>query len=467
MSTTECPKRWIGLIVAAVGLAVWPGCVGEEVPEARIKTPHPPLSLVVVTPHNERIQEKFEVGFTEWHAGEYKRVVNMHWVTRGTPQCQAYIQEATASSEIITRRMVPDLMFGGGITDHRWLIERGLARPISTPLAEEEPIPASLLGVPLRDEQGYWHATALTSFGIFCNRQACVQRGLSLPKTWGDLAQPAYYGWVALADPTRSGSNRFCLSLVLQRYGWDEGWGLVLRMAANARTLLPGSEDVIDGVASGMCLAGPSVNFNAQHRAMADGGERLAFIEPADAGAITPDVMTVLTYGSSPDVAERFMRYCLSEQGQALWSLGDRPAEESAPAVAGEPLYRYPVQPTMYDKYAGWLLVESNPFERDSDFLVDMALEQRQARIIAPLLLAACGENHVLLQRAWGAIIDAGLPTGPLAELTRPPFDEQTAYELGVRYDKGGDEARALADEWAGQFRAKYWKVLKELGKDK
>ena len=110
MSTSECPRRWIGLIVAAVGSVVWPGCVGEEVPEARIKTPHPPLSLVVVTPHNERIREKFEVGFTEWHAGEYKRVVNMHWVARGTPQCQAYIQETTASSEIIKRRMVPDLI---------------------------------------------------------------------------------------------------------------------------------------------------------------------------------------------------------------------------------------------------------------------------------------------------------------------------------------------------------------------
>ena len=73
----------------------------------------------------------------------------------------------------------------------------------------------------------------------------------------------------------------------------------------------------------------------------------------------------------------------------------------------------------------------------------------------------------MLLQRAWGAIIDAGLPAGPLAELTKPLFDEQTAYELGVRYDQGGDEARALAEEWAGQFRAKYWKVLKELGKDK
>ncbi|MHC4091045.1 MAG: hypothetical protein ACYSVY_12370, partial [Planctomycetota bacterium] len=71
----------------------------------------------------------------------------------------------------------------------------------------------------------------------------------------------------------------------------------------------------------------------------------------------------------------------------------------------------------------------------------------------------ACGENHILLQRAWKAVIDSDMPDAALAELTRPLFDEQKAYEFGARYESS-DEAYGLAVDWAAAFRAKYEKVL-------
>ena len=115
----------------------------------------------------------------------------------------------------------------------------------------------------------------------------------------------------------------------------------------------------------------------------------------------------------------------------------------------------------MYEKFAGRLAVSDNPFQHTTDFKIDMGLEQKQARIIGPLLLAACGEsdNHILLQRAWKAVIDAGLPADALAELTRPPFDEETAYDLGLKYETS-DESYGLAVDWASAFRKKYEKVL-------
>ena len=465
-SRTVRPVFLLAGVAAAMGQ---PGCTAETIPEAKIEPAEPPLRLVVVTPHNQRIQAKFEQGFAEWHQAQFKKAVDIQWVTRGTPQCLTYIQEA-AEGAVAPRRLAPDLMFGGGITDHQWLVDHGLAKPVvGTPLPEEASVPPTLLGVPLRDRQGYWQATALTSFGMLCNRQACAERGVPEPKTWADLAEPAYRGWVALADPARSGSNRFCLNLILQRHGWDKGWGLVLRMAANARALLPSSSEVIASVSSGLCLAGPSVNFNALHEAARVGGERLAFVAPADATAITPDVMTVLNFASSPELAERLVRYCLSEEGQVLWSVRDTPVDETKGIAGwqspGDILYRYPVVPAIYDQYADRLSVAGNPFKRQSDFRVDMALEQKQARIIAPLLLAACGENHVLLQRAWQAVIDAGLPAEALAELTRPPFDESTAYELGTRHEQGGAQADQLAKEWSAAFRTRYRKVLDRLGR--
>ena len=453
-------KNALCLFVVCVVAAWLSGCDGSDVPEAKIEHGPRPLQLVIVTPHNETIREAFERGFAEWHEREHDQPVLVRWIHRGTPECVDYVAAAASDSEMALRHLAPDLMFGGGVTEHRLLAERGFARPVACPLPQEADFPKSLLGVPVVDEHGYWHASALTGFGILCHRQACSRRGVSEPKTWADLAEPAYYGWVAMADPRRSGSNRFCLDLILQRHGWEQGWGLVLRMAANCRTLLPSSEDVIRSVSSGMCLAGPSVNFAALQEA-ARCGDRLSFVSPTEANAITPDLITVTNYAASTELADRFVQYCLTDEGQALWSMpgGQLDAQES---LRYETLFRYPVVPSFYDRYAGQLAVADNPFSLKSDFVLNVDLEQKQAKIVGPLLAAACGDNHILLQRAWKAVVDAGMPAGPLAELTKPLVSEEEAYQLGARYESGED-AEALAAEWSAKFREKYEKVLAEL----
>lgn len=456
-------ERFIrNLAVVGLAIAAVTGCDDTSVREARIDPAPPPSRLVIVTPHNETIRRTFYEGFSEYYDQTHDQPVAIQWIHRGSPQCVECIEDAATNSEIALRGLAPDLMFGGGVTEHQRLVEMGLARPMKAKAPEEALLPKTLLGVPLLDEQNYWHATALSGFGIFVNRRACIEREIAAPRTWADLADPAYYGWVAMADPARSGSNRFCLGLILQRHGWDEGWSLILRTAANCRALFPSSSEAITAVSSGLCLSGYSVNFVALQEAQRHDAGRLDYVSPADASAITPDLITVAKYASVPDLAEEFVRYCLSEEGQALWSLrGGRPgAEEGA---SQRTLFRYPVLPTMYEKYADKLAVGDNPFERTSDFAVDMELERKQAAIVVPLLAAACGDNHILLQRAWKAVIDRGLPEDAVAELTKPLFTEAEALELGARYQRG-EEAGELDAQWAASFREKYEKVLAMLG---
>jgi len=451
----------VWLLVAA-GLFLVGGCGDSGVPEATMGSASPPQRLVVVTPHNENIRRAFERGFSDWHGREHGDPVAIHWVRRGTPQCVDYVEDAATNDEVALRRLAPDLMFGGGVTEHRLLAEKGLARALAMPLSEEEALPDSLMGVPLKDEQGFWHATALSTFGIVYHRPGCEGRGLPTPRTWRDLADPAYRGWIAMADPTRSGSNRFCLGLILQKHGWREGWGVILRLAANCRTLMPASGEVISTVSSGMCLAGLSVNFAALQEAAASGEGRLEFVSPPEANAITPDLISMVKYASAPELAERFVDYCLSEEGQALWALrGGRVA--GGDDFAHDTLFRYAVVPGMYERHADKLAVAGNPFEQRSEFRFDMERERRLAPVVGPLVVAACGENHILLQRTWGALIAAGLPAEPLAELTRPLFDENTAIQLGQQYARPGEAAKLTA-EWSARFRQKYESVLAALG---
>src|SRR5207253_11415913 len=78
-----------------------------------------------------------------------------------------------------------------------------------------------------------WFGTALSSFGIVYNRDVLRYLGLPEPRTWADLRDARYHGWIALADPTRSGAARATFMVVVERAmqdavdagrSADEGW---------------------------------------------------------------------------------------------------------------------------------------------------------------------------------------------------------------------------------------------------
>jgi hypothetical protein len=109
--------------------------------------------------------------------------------------------------------------------------------------------------------------------------------------------------------------------------------------------------------------------------------------------------------------------------------------------------------------------MRENPMKMDFGLKLDVDKTRQQDSIVKPLVTAACGENHVLLQRAWKAVIDAGMPAEAVAVLTKPPFNERTAFELGAKYEAADREVadKMLAD-WSADFRSRYEKVLSSVG---
>ena len=439
-----------------MALLMLAGC--EEAPVAVVAPPYPQAEkLVVVTPHNELIRAVFERAFSDWHNKEFQKYVEIDWITMGTPQCVQYVLDSAQSDAAHAGRSVPDVMFGGGVSDHGVIAAKGLARPVDLGELEAQ-LPASIAGIATRDGENRWHSSALSGFGMLVNAKACEQRGIAPPQGWADLADPRFFGWVALADPERSGSNRQCLTIVLQKYGWEKGWGIILRMAANARALAASSEEVISSTASGLCLAGLTVNFNGLRAMEEHPAGTLAYVNPADASAITPDVLTVLALGFHPEVAERFVRFCVGEDGQKAWGV-----KAEFRGGYNDTLYRYPIDPRFYGEQKDQLGVPDNPLKMDSILALDQKVEEELARVVAPLVNAACGDQHVTLQRCWRRMIEAGLPEGALAELTAPIVSESEARTAGETLQAGGEPAKQLVESWAGLFKAKYEKVLAML----
>jgi ABC-type Fe3+ transport system substrate-binding protein len=429
------------------------GC--ERAGDRVVGNPPPrPKRLTVVTPHNEKIRRTFQHNFSAWHVDQRGTSVDFHWIVRGTPECLAYVAETAAALGRDDPRPAPDLMFGGGIADHVLLAERGhsLAIELRDLLAG---IPAAIDGLPTRDEQGRWHATGLSSFGILYNQAACMQRGIAPPASWQDLAEPRFRSWIGLANPSQSGSTRECLLLILQQQGWEQGWATIMRMLANARALVDRSSVALHQVKTGVSLATCAVNFDGMALAAESGGA-LVYVNPPGQTATNPSAISVLKTSADEQLAIDFVRFCLSEAGQKLWGLR---AEQRG--GIGATLYHYPIDPRIYADFADQLALQENPLEQRLGVQIDLERRAEDAGILLPLVRAACGENHVRLQQAWRAVVDAGTPATALSELTALPFEEQELVEMGRQYEVAEPAAAAhLLADWSRVFQARYEQVL-------
>lgn len=451
LKRSKSSRMPISAAAALACAAVFIGCDNDSAKPP----PSPPKRITIVTPHNDAIRSAFSIGFSNWHDKKYGNSVYINWVVRGTPECVSYVESVGQSADRESRREA-DVMFGGGINDHQLLAEHKLSRALKIDDALKD-IPATVGGLPTRDPAGNWFATGLSSFGILYNDRASAQRGIAPPQTWEDLADPRFFSWIGVADPDASGSHLQCMVLILQKYGWQDGWSRLIRILANGRALVERSAAALRQTQNGVFLATFAVNFDgiaAQHETR----DAVKYVHPLGATSATPDVVSALQSASDPALAEAFVRYCLTEDAQMLWGL--QPESD-----AGDALYHYPILPAVYEKHAARLSVKENPFKADFGLQYDVAKAADESRILAPLVESACRDNHVLLQQAWQAVIAAKMPPAAVAELTSPPFDEKTAFELGRKFkDAAPQDAEKLRADWSAAFAAKYKKVL-ELAK--
>ncbi len=444
--------RWalLGACVAGIVLA---GC--ERDPGPARTTPVKALQkLVIITPHSEDIRETFAAGFTTWHLVNRDGPVHVQWIYRGTPQCVDYIQDYANAGREGRRADAPDLMFGGGIGDHVRLAKADLTAPANLDDLIAE-LPERVHGVPTHDPEAHWIATGLSSFGILYHEQACQRRGIAPPETWADLADPRFYSWVSVAHPRGSGSHQECMVLILEHAGWEKGWGTLMRILGNTRALNARSRDALRQVEAGAALATFAVNFDGKSIAARNDG-RLRYVDPPGATAVTPDIISIVTTGKEYGLAQDFIRYVLSEEGQALWGVH---REHRSPH--GTTLYHYPILPAVYEKQADHLAVDHNPVAEPFGMEVDPERTAQLGHLVKALVDAACGaENHIRLQQLWRRIIDAGMPAEALAALTAPPFDAVQALEHSETVaDLDSPEAQALIAEWRQAFADKYAQV--------
>lgn len=412
--------------------------------------------LEIITPHNENIQVEFERAFCA-HVG---RPLRIRWIKKGTGQIiqQLDAQERGAKGGSFGL----DVFFGGGVPDHDLAASKGYLEKANITAEILAGIPKSIAGVANYDAQHLWFGSALSSFGVLMNRRGLSKQGLPEITKWEDLGDPRMFSWVVVADPRKSSSVRVSYELILQQYGWERGWPLLMQIVANSRLITDSSSAIPNEVATGNVLAGPCIDFYAYGRVAEAGPDVLAYVNPVGGSAITPDPIALLRKAPNRELAERFIAFVLSPEGQRLWVLP--PGEPGGPKEHA--LYRMPVRPDVCAQYADKLLIK-DPYkeaEAGTFFKVNDELQRSRNTLLSELMGAALVDLHADVKEAWKALIDGGLKPAALEEWRKLPFTEAEGAELAKKLESGDREAREITRRWKTEFKKKY-ETVKRLAK--
>jgi ABC-type Fe3+ transport system substrate-binding protein len=391
-----------------------------------------------------------------------------------------------------------DVFFGGGTYDHGRQAQIG--NTIANQLLQKRPewfgdqgIPMLVSGEQYWDEQGRWLGAVLSSYGMIYNIDSLERLGISNPpEHWWELMDPRLLGEVAVCDPTKSGSITQAFEMIIQqqmqlefnrlkaqgmtteqaegqaiRNGWASGMRLIKRISGNARYFTDSSMKPSIDVSLGQAAVGMTIDFYGQFQVESienrSNRQRLGFVTPVGGTTISADPISLLRGAPNRELAEAFIEYVMSQEGQKLWSFKADPFVEGAPErfslrrTAIRPdLYTPDFQPHMSDP-------DYQPYDRAADFYYHADWTGPLFSEIRFLIRVMCLDLHPELKAAWKALVENDFPqqaTELFDDVSILGYDlvhEEYASVIG----SGDPEAEvALARKLGATFREQYEEVL-------
>jgi iron(III) transport system substrate-binding protein len=510
-----CLAAFVGVLVAPFLLQSWFREGGVERPAETGEV----LELRIITPHNQDIRRVFEPAFSDWHRAHFGRGVAITYLSPGgTNDIVRYLRDLYGTYRDAQGKLLPEdqvnagieLVWGGGDYTFERDFKPFLKPMLLSPGVLTAAFPrADLAGVALLDPEATagatgpkWVGVVLSSFGVIYAPEFYARLRLPPPDSWSDLARPELQGLLALADPTRSGSAAVSYMMVLQRAmesaervwqrehpelgysesqleprpaderlpsyqealarGWKEGMRTLLLMAANARYFADtGSRPCVD-VGDAEAAAGVAIDFFARVFQDQIGKQRITYHAPRGATAITPDPIGILygTLGERALLANRFVEFLLSPDGQRLWNL-----DAGHSRYISRSLRRMPVRRDVYADRTGWA-DDENPFETAQGFNLRQRWMRQLGRLV-PIWAAAWIDGKPELDRAYVAVLAVRDPER--RERLRQRLSD-LPIELSELMRPAGDTAPGKADarlraarermDWSERFRSHYLSVL-------
>ena len=329
--------------------------------------------VVVLTSFPKELFEAYKQAFEQKTPG-VKVIVKQQQTNQGV----TYLRETRSRPEA-------DVFWVSAVDAFQTLKADGLLEKVALPKETLARIPAKIGSFPLHDPDGYYWGFAVSGYGLMWNTRYLALHKLPAPREWTDLADPRYWGHLVISAPSRSGTTHLTVEVILQAYGWEKGWALLLQTGGNMGSITERSFGVPEAVVSGQYGVGVVIDFFGLS-AIAS-GQPIDFAYPG-LTSVVPASVAVVKNGPNPANARAFVEYLLSDEGQQRLF---------APEIG-----RLPVVPALYARAPKGY---PNPFTMKLggvDF--DDKLSSGRRNVVNALFDQVVTFRHAELKAAWGAI---------------------------------------------------------------
>jgi ABC-type Fe3+ transport system substrate-binding protein len=332
--------------------------------------------VVIVTSFPKELFETYKKTFEAKHPGTTV-VINSKQTNAGV----TYLRETRAKPDA-------DIFWVSAPDAFQTLDAEGLLEQYAPPKEIMARIPAKIGNFPIHDPEGKYFGFAISGYGLMWNKNYLRAHKLPAPKEWTDLTNPRYYNHLIISAPSRSGTTHLTIETMLQAYGWDKGWALLLNAGGNMGSITERSFGVPEAVISGQYGIGVVIDFFGLS-AIAS-GQPVEFAYPS-LTSVVPASVGIVKGGPNPQEARAFVNYLLSEAGQMVLF---------APEIA-----RLPVIPELYAKAPKDY---PNPFKRKLGGVeFNDALSSGRRDIVNSLYDHIITFRHKELREAWKSIFNA------------------------------------------------------------
>ena len=359
------------------------------------------MELKIITRHGSDILFKARAAFLETDIASEYGITEREQIKFLGVTSSLWVDTITRSGDI-------DIAWGGGPVVFDLVNNEGLLAPLNSDAmtAILDILPDEISGAPakrMKNGEVVWVGSAISSFGFTINTEFLETEELPQPLSWSALGNETYAQFalypsvpaIGTADPTLSTSNTRMFEIILQTYGWEEGWKLITRMAANAR-IYDRSESVRDAAMQGIIGAGTTIDFYG-YTAQLEVPELCQYVLPDDGTAVNADPIALVTTSDNSEAAQAFIAWVLSPEGQEVW--------------LDESINRMPMNPEVFDTALGQTRVDletsydATMEATTIEFSDDLALSYETVMMF--FFKGTLVEAQQDLIDAWLAIVDA------------------------------------------------------------
>jgi len=259
-----------------------------------------------VGPVYKEISDSLTKGFKEYYKKTYGKEVDITFVRPGGwPVCVDKVRAWGGKPDA-------DVFLGAGAPAHEVLKKDGLIVPYRP--KDWDKVPAKWGGMKVKDEGDYWTCFSPWIVTNLYNERVLKALKLPPPKTWKELLDPIYRGYVIQTLPYASGTQHEAIEIHLQAFGEKEGWAYNRLLAAQLARFSTGSVDTTHLVSRGeipIGIAQPQMNAMS---ARADGYPVRDLLP--EKTILVPEAVALLKGAPNEATAKIFLDWLFSMDGQ-------------------------------------------------------------------------------------------------------------------------------------------------------